>query len=324
MIIPSFSGFAATPNTGEAWLGGVASAQRDTAMAQQAAQANQQIEIEKQKLQQQAVQSQMELQAQQKAEQDRTLMAQQELQIKQQYDQNMAGLRKQQLDTAQQHVQMQVKQAADQFAARQTYTTRVQAGEDASKVALEMAPQMGLPSGAYSQLFKPPVPGGAHIPGSITEAQGGNGERVLWNNESHAQLLPSVMKEDLAKKRLDQQASTAESRQDHQIFTDITKAQQDDWAGQDAYNRRSKGQKLDPADEAAATEYADRKRILNSITQKITNKLSAGNDTAESAGEDKGTPDNGAGEVIHAINPTKFGGHTKAVFKGNKFLRYAD
>jgi len=118
-VIPNFSSFAQTPNNANAWLGGRASAQKDTEIQNQADQARAHLDMQQKQLAQAAQQSQMELQAKQAMHQQEVLRQQQEMQIKSQYEQQMIGIHQMDLEQKKGKLESDAKAAAQQYAARE-------------------------------------------------------------------------------------------------------------------------------------------------------------------------------------------------------------
>ena len=180
--MPSFTGFAPTPDLAGAYLGGVAASQRAAEaqmqnqmgyakLAQDAQQASAQIAMNQQKLQQEAEQSQMAMQVKQQQVQQNARLEEQKLRIQQQYETAQLGLKKQQLDQAEQTIQLKTKQAAQQALAQMEYRSRLSRGEDPQKVAQEMGPSMGLNGSAMGSLLRKPAAG---LPPAMLENVGGD------------------------------------------------------------------------------------------------------------------------------------------------------
>lgn len=133
----------------------------------EASKANAQIQEQQQRLQQESAQASQKLAAQQEAEQQDTLREQQRLNIEKAYKDAEIGLRKQQLDQSKQQLAAQTQMAARKFQAQQQAQQRIQAGEDPSKVWMELGPQLGMNGPAMAALAKKPFQfgGATGVPG---------------------------------------------------------------------------------------------------------------------------------------------------------------
>ncbi len=138
------------------WIRGV-SAGEIGQLTQESTRATAQIALEQQKLAQDQVQSQMMLQAKQQQMKQDDLRQQQQLQIQKAYQDAQIGLRSQQLEQTKQSIAIKTQQAARTFQAQQQAQVRIKAGEDPSKVWMELGPQMGLNSSALGALARKPM-----------------------------------------------------------------------------------------------------------------------------------------------------------------------
>lgn len=328
MIIPSFGNFAPAPKLAESMLGGIESSQRDRAEANRVAIANQQINLQREKLQQEAVQSNMELAAKQKAHEDQMMRDNQEMLIKQQYQQNMIGLRQQQLERADEMVKLKATEVARKFQANQAYRAEAQAaiegGETPEKAfsrsAMKFGPEMGLPGAAYTKLSQPE--GGREI-GSSFEIPGLNPEQFKGVQTSKGgvnvvRLPPNMDATGPAPagyvrsgNRILAEREPIAVRNMRKEISELEKTQEKDVIGKFAVAKALKGDTLSPDRKRALAQYEAREKQINGLKT----KLSGGGEDRKSEQPEKLGP----GESIHKLKNGR-----RAVFKSKEFVRYAD
>lgn len=179
MIIPSFHGFAATPNAGSAFVGGAGVGQRavesqmqnDAAMAaiaQRASEASMQNQLGMQRIQQEKEQAAMANQLRQEQLQQETMQKQQELEVLNAYHQSMIGLKQQDLMREQALTQLKTDEFANKYQSQEKMRNEVE-----NAIAAGMSPSdaftqgvikygagAGLPSGAFSDVIQKSGDGG--------------------------------------------------------------------------------------------------------------------------------------------------------------------
>lgn len=96
-LIPSYSGFAATPNLASAWLGGRKQQLAERELQQQAASDAARISLGYAQIQNQRAMAEMEFAARAEAQAKENLLKQQDLEIKKAYNEQMLGLREEDL-----------------------------------------------------------------------------------------------------------------------------------------------------------------------------------------------------------------------------------
>lgn len=110
---------------------------------------------EQARLQMESQRMQVQLAEQQRSEEIAAQRQQQTLEMQKAYHDQMTQLRQMQLGEQKQRVDLATQQAARRFQAQQTYQQRVQAGEDPSRVLMELGPPMGLTGAGMADLAKP-------------------------------------------------------------------------------------------------------------------------------------------------------------------------
>lgn len=161
-VIPSFSSFAATPNTADAFLGGVRisqqgreaeldrqlkrqqlaqEAQSDSArIAQAAASDAQRFQIAREQLAAEQVKTQMELEARQKMFEQKAMQDSQEAAIEAAYKNTQIGLADRRLKNAEVASQMRIEEAARAFERNQKYQRIIDAGGTPEQALREAGP----------------------------------------------------------------------------------------------------------------------------------------------------------------------------------------
>lgn len=163
-VIPSHTGFAATPNTASAFLGGArisADIAQDSNRLQMEAR---RIQLQRDALAQEAQQAQMQLQAKEAQAERQALRDQQQMEMEKAYQQAQIGLRQRELQGEEKALQFKTQEAAQKSMAQQMYQAKAQRlmtehpdmnpQEAYQQAALEFGPQMNLPSGAYTAAFR--------------------------------------------------------------------------------------------------------------------------------------------------------------------------
>lgn len=118
-----------------------------------------QIAQQHQSLQARQQQAAMEAQIRQQQLDQQAEMQRQKIKLDQSYHDQLIGWHQAQLQEAAQKNAIGIQAAARKFAATEQYRTRVAAGEDPSKVMLELGPEMGATAGLASLARKQPTPG---------------------------------------------------------------------------------------------------------------------------------------------------------------------
>lgn len=171
-VVPSYTGFAATPNLAESFLGGARVALGREQLAQQAQEASMRMAMENERLNQQRAIAEMELSAKQAAEAQERLRRQQELEIEKSYKQAQIGLEERRLQQYQRKLAQDIQESARAFAAQQQYQQEMSApGADALKVLMRLGPSVGasIPSAAFPK----PTDSGLAAPVEYTSPETG-------------------------------------------------------------------------------------------------------------------------------------------------------
>lgn len=121
---------------------------------QQAASEAAQINMAQQRLQQQAQIEATQLEVKKQQVEKEMMLDQHKLEIEKQYRESQIGMRKQQLDEAAKINNWKISQAASQAAAQMEATKRIQAGEDPSKVWMEVGLRAGVTGPALASLAR--------------------------------------------------------------------------------------------------------------------------------------------------------------------------
>lgn len=186
-VIPSYTGFAATPSLGSSFLGGARIAQQgreadadrqlkrqqlaqeaqsDSArLAQAAASDAQRIQLAREQLAQRQVENQMELEATQKMVEQKALQQAQEANIEAAYKNTQLGLQERRLKGVEAITKMRLEQAAQGFAKEQAYERRRQelmagGGLDERQASEQAMREVGFGQAGFARAFagqdKPP------------------------------------------------------------------------------------------------------------------------------------------------------------------------
>lgn len=97
-----------------------------------------------------------ELAARREQEQQQSKRQEQELAYQKAYQDSQLGLRQQQLDREEAQFQMEVKTAAEKSQAQQEAQARIRAGEDPTKVWMDLGPSLGMTGNAMATLARKP------------------------------------------------------------------------------------------------------------------------------------------------------------------------
>lgn len=157
-----------------------------------------QIAQQQNQLQAEQERAQMETQARQQALQQQTLRAQQQIEMQRAYHDAVVGLRQDQLDQVSQANQLKAQVAARKFAAQQQFRQRVAAGEPASKVMMELGPEMGASAGDFGAALRQGEPQKDY--GAITLQDLGSGVRAAFRKGSPGMhlILPQKQPQDIS------------------------------------------------------------------------------------------------------------------------------
>lgn len=136
------------------------------ALAQAGQKASIQFGMERQRMQQQQQMAEMELVAKQAAQEQAQMRQAQELQVEKAYKDASLGLRQQELAQQEQRINSQVKVASQKAMAQAEASRRIAAGEDPSKVWMEMGPMLGAPASSMAALAGGQTP--MNYPGAQT------------------------------------------------------------------------------------------------------------------------------------------------------------
>jgi hypothetical protein len=188
-VIPSFTGFAATPNLATAYLGGARIAQADrqqaaqiqlqrermsqeaqsdaARLAQAAASDAQRIQIARETLAARQVEGEMELQAKQKLYDQQALQKNHEAQIEKAYRDMQIGLQERRLQGAEKVNKIRLETAAREFEQQQSYDRvrqqNLASGMDERQASEAAMRQVGFGASGFSKAFSganqpPPMP----------------------------------------------------------------------------------------------------------------------------------------------------------------------
>lgn len=124
------------------------------ALAQAGMRSRQQFDIERQRMQQQSQMAEMELAAKQAAQEQAQMRQSQDLQVEKAYKDASLGLRERELNQQQQKVDFQIKSASQKAMAQAEASSRIAAGEDPTKVWMEMGPELGMTANAMASLTR--------------------------------------------------------------------------------------------------------------------------------------------------------------------------
>lgn len=187
-VVPSFGNYAAMPDFAGAYLGGQRIALGREQLAQEAQQASARFAMEGQRLQEQRQIAEMELSAKMATQQQEQMRRQQEMEIEKSYRQTQIGLEERRLQQASQLMDMKLKEAAQSFAAQQTYQTEMAApGADPLKVLMRLGPSVGasIPAAAFKSQEEA-VPFGKEYPVA-------GGGRVVQTSERGGQFVKAEL-----------------------------------------------------------------------------------------------------------------------------------
>lgn len=153
-VVPSFGSYAPKPDMAGAYLGGQRIALGREQLAQEAQQASARFAMEGQRLQEQRQIAEMELSAKMATQQQEQMRRQQEMEIEKSYRQTQIGLEERRLQQAAQLMDMKLKEAAQSFAAQQTYQTEMAGAktpQDQMRVLMQRGPSVGasIPAAAF-------------------------------------------------------------------------------------------------------------------------------------------------------------------------------
>ncbi len=277
MIIPSFTGFAATPNTAQAYLGGVASSQKDRQigleeqeMAQRAITASQAIQMKQQELQAEQQRNAMQADIAREQLEKKTMIDQQRINIDQQYKEQVTGLQAEKLKTAHQTIQLKVQEAAQKFQAQQNFQLTREAmiksgmseSDATAQAARQWFPQMGMNGSAMSGAMKAQ----ATMPEiKATPVPGAEGYASVPTRAGQVQLI-DLRKGEQAQQRIENQQSNAAARADHVKFNDLIKVQDNDSAGRIAAIKAARGSKMTDKEKESAKAFGNRAAEIQKLT----------------------------------------------------------
>jgi hypothetical protein len=144
----------------------------------QAAARGAEISLGRQRIQQEAVQANQraaqaaqELEARRKQEADNAQREAQQLEYQHAYQTAELGLKQQQQEQSEQAFQMEVKAAAQKSQAMLEYQRRYQAGEDPTKLGMELFPLMGMSGAGLASLAKKPPELGKVTPITLSDGR---------------------------------------------------------------------------------------------------------------------------------------------------------
>lgn len=159
-VVPSFSGYAQTPNLAQAYLGGRRIAVEREAIAQRANEAASRIALARQELAQEAVANEMRLAATQQAQAREAMQAAQEAEIAKSYRDIQLGMAQRKLALDEQSAAMELQEAARGFDMNQRFQKRFSElsatlgpEQAATRALLEIGPQAG---GGFTRSVSPP------------------------------------------------------------------------------------------------------------------------------------------------------------------------
>ncbi len=130
---------------------------------------------------QQSQETEMRLQIAQQHEERDFQFKQQQAAVAQAQHQQQFELQQQQLMMAKQKNDLQVKQAADEYGAQQEYSRRIAAGEDASKVMMDLYPKLFTSATGLSGLMKAMGKNAALPPRFAVGHDRGRSYPYVWN-----------------------------------------------------------------------------------------------------------------------------------------------
>jgi hypothetical protein len=146
-VIPSYTGFAATPNAAQAYSAGAHTRLGYAQIAQQAQEAAARIALGREQLQQQAIANEMDLAAKKEALANEALRRAQENEIEKAYRETQLGLRQRELQGQEAMNALKIQEAARDFDAQQQFTRilneRIAAGDDPNEAAKFAAISVG-------------------------------------------------------------------------------------------------------------------------------------------------------------------------------------
>lgn len=329
-IMPTFSGFAGTPNLGANYVAGAGLALREREMQQQASDAQAAIAMKQQQLAQQSQQAQMEIELKKQQLEQQHLINQQELNIKQQYQQQMVDLNNRKLGQVAEKVNLQTSQAAQKFAAQQRSRTRINAGEDPNKVFMEEGPQMGLNGPALAS-FAGNSTSKASIPAEFEPVAGdptGKWRRARIGKESWQYILPErTTREDMGRENLDFKIEQEQNRIALNQLKSIDTQLENGKIFERGYEiAKDKKAVIPEAQLKRHEEYLKLREKRDQIQASLEKSGGASAPSSEQNELARKSEALKSDEVVHAVkDPKKFDGHKFAVFnKDGKFIRYAD
>ena len=165
-VVPSYTGFAATPNLAEAYLGGQRIAVSREQIAQQAAEASQRASIAREQIAAQQVQHQMQLQAQQQLAQQKMLQTQHQAEVANAYKQIQLGLAERRVAADEARAAITLDEAARGFTQQQAFerarARRKAAGQSDLEAAQGAMLETGTPGqSGFAGVLTPPAPASA-------------------------------------------------------------------------------------------------------------------------------------------------------------------
>lgn len=281
-VIPSFSGFAATPNLAQSFLGG---ARISADIASEA----QRIQLQHQQLQQSAQLAQMEMQAKSAQAERQALREQQEMEMEKAYKEAQIGLRQRELQGEEQVLQFKVKQVAQKAAAQQSYQASAQKLIDTGmnpqeayqQAALQFGPQMDLPSGAYSAAFRGSRSGAdfggasdvAGLPENYKQVQTGPGTRRILRVPDTITGTETATPIPGAKGYVEYRGKTLhvadETKPIQKQLDALQKTQEGDTPGIGAFNASKEGKRLTDPQKIFLKKYNDRQQQIDDLKDEI-------------------------------------------------------
>jgi hypothetical protein len=293
-VMPSFGNFAATPNLAESYLGGARVVQQD----QQAAQ---QFELEAAKIAAGRQQAAMEAQARQQALQQKSIQDQQELELQRSYKESMLGLQEREMKAKEDQFNQQIQQAAQAHEATQAYQQEaadmIGRGQEPTSAfmqsAMKYGPQMNLPSGAYSQMFRDRGEAGAAgtpegMPedfGEVTDVPGMEGYSKFRTGKGSYQLLKkpdtgeASQQPDIPPGYLvfnEKVLPDVAFREQLKERNRLVKMEESDIPFANAAAKREAGDKLSKTDKIALKKGDERQAKIGQLSSEIEGRMSGG------------------------------------------------
>lgn len=200
-VIPSFRGFASTPDTAGAYIGGARIGLQQQELANDVVNQRNRLEVERARIAQQAQESQvssqiaqMRVAAQQQQAQEEALRRSTELDVERAYNNARLGLQARQLDQSQGKIDAEANELKRQLELQQMGQRRVGSGEDPEKVWFELGPGAGVSAAQFSAMGRDRE---ASMPRPFGSAAAGYHQQDPKSGEVR-QLVPPVERPDSA------------------------------------------------------------------------------------------------------------------------------